>query len=175
MCLTLGDNPSQEVRSKIILRFDGSIGPTHEWTCIGWAYLIEFESGLALRGFGHKSGEKSNVTVAEFEGLLCGLKRLQSLKRLRTRLSPGGQTAETIPAVLVQGDSQTVVDLLKQKDSSKVKKDLKPLHTTAVKLLEEIGVSWKAEKIPSRKNKECNGLAHAELEACLRESTVGGS
>ncbi len=155
---------------KIILKFDGSIGPTHEWTSIGWAYLIEFEGGLALRSFGHKFVEKSNVTVAEFEGLLHGLKRLQSLKRLRTYLSTGGQVSEGVPTVLVQGDSETVITLLTQRDSSKVKRDLKPLRAAALKLLGEIGVSWGAEKIPSRKNKECDGLAHAELEACLRES-----
>jgi ribonuclease HI len=159
-----------EDSSKIILKFDGSIGPTNEWTCIGWAYLIEFEGGLAVRSFGHKFGEQSNVTVAEFEGLLHGLKRLDGLKRLRKHLSATGQVTGSAPTVLVQGDSETVIDLLLQKDSSRVKKGLKPFHSVAIKLLKEIGVSWKAEKIPKRKNKECDGLAHAELEACLRES-----
>jgi hypothetical protein len=115
------------------------------WTCIGWAYLIEFESGVALRNFGHRFTEKSNVTVAEFEGLLHGLKRIQSLKRLRAYLSTSGQTGDSIPSIFVQGDSETVIDLLKQKDSSKVTKNLKPLYAAAVKLLEDIGVSWKAE------------------------------
>ena len=112
----------QEVRSKIILKFDGSIGPTHEWTCIGWAYLVEFDGGLALRSFGHKFVEKSDVTVAEFEGLLHGLKRLQSLKRLRTYVASSGQVTESVATILVQGDSETVIDLLLQRDSSKVKK-----------------------------------------------------
>ena len=159
-----------EVRPKIILKFDGSIGPTNEWTCIGWAHLIEFEGDAALRSFGHKFGEKSNVTVAEFEGLLHGLKRLRSLKRLRTNLSAGQQVTDIIPTLLVQGDSETVIDLLLQKDPSKVKKGLRPMYTAALRLLREIGLSWKAEKIPSRKNKECDGLARAELEACIRES-----
>jgi ribonuclease HI len=160
----------REDSSKIILKFDGSIGPTNEWTCIGWAYLIELEGGLAVRSFGHKFGEQSNVTVAEFEGLLHGLKRLESLKRLRKHLSARGRGTGSVPTVLVQGDSETVIDLLLQKDSSKVKEGLKPFYVAATKLLKEIGVSWKAEKIPKRKNKECDGLAHAELEACLRES-----
>ena len=63
----------QEVRSKIILKFDGSIEPTQDWTSIRWAYLIEFEGGLALRSFGHKFVGRSIVTVAEFEGSLNGL------------------------------------------------------------------------------------------------------
>ena len=159
-----------EVRPKIILKFDGSNGPTNEWTCIGWAYLIEFEGGLALRNFGHKFVGKSNPTVAEFEGLLHGLKRLESLKRLRTYLSTGRQDIENVPTVLVQGDSKTVIDLLMQKDSSKVKKGLKPFYFAALKLLREIDLFWKAEKISKSKNRECDGLAHAELEACLRES-----
>src|SRR5438309_12118717 len=96
-----------EVPQKIILKFDGSNGPTDVWTCIGWAYLIEFESGVALRNLGHRFTEKSNVTVAEFEGLLHGLKRIQSLKRLRAYLSTSGQTPDSIPSILVQGDSQT--------------------------------------------------------------------
>jgi ribonuclease HI len=135
-------------------------------------YLIEFEAGLALRGYGHKV-EKSNATAAEFEGLLHGLKRLQSLKRLRTHLSGGGQVTDGVPILLVLGDSKAVIDLILQRDSSGVKKDLKPLHTASLKLLREIGVSWKAEKISKPKNKECDGLAHAELEACLRESRKG--
>ncbi len=159
----------QRVRSKIILKFDGSNGPTNEWDCIGWAYLIEFEAGLALRGFGHRI-ENSNVTVAEFEGLLQGLKRLQSLKRLRTRLPTGREVSDGVPTLMIQGDSETVIDLISQQDSSKIKKGLKPFYTAAIKLLGEIGVSWEAEKIPKPKNKECDGLAHAELEACLRES-----
>ena len=159
----------QKDRSKITLKFDGSNGPTNEWNCIGWAYLVEFEAGLAIRGFGHKV-EKSNATVAEFEGLLHGLKRLQSLKRLRTHLSEGQQVTDSVPTILVLGDSEAVIDLLLQKDSSRVKKGLKPFYTAALKLLREIGLPWEAEKIPKPKNKECDGLAHAELEACLRES-----
>jgi translation initiation factor 1 (eIF-1/SUI1) len=116
-----------EARPKIVLKFDGSDGPTNEWTCIAWAYLIELEGGLALRNYGHKFVGKSNVTVAEFEGLLHGLKRLQSLKRLRTYLSMGGQDTENVPTILVQGDSETVIDLLMQKDSSKVKTGLKTI------------------------------------------------
>jgi ribonuclease HI len=160
----------KEVLSQIILKFDGSIGPTNEWTCMGWAYLIEFEGGLALRNFGHKFVGRSNVTVAEFEGLLHGLNRLQSLGLLRKHLSARGQARENVPTVLVQGDSETVIDLLMQKDSSKVKKGLKPFYIAALKLLREIDLSWKAEKISKPKNGECDGLAHAELEACLRES-----
>jgi hypothetical protein len=159
-----------ETRPKIILKFDGSNGPTNEWTCIGWAYLIELEGHLALRSFGHKFVGKSNVTVAEFEGLLHGLARLHSLKRLRTDLSAGRQSTDSGPTLLVQGDSETVIHLLSQKDPSKVKKGLKPFYTVALKFLKEIGLSWEAEKISSTKNKECDGLAHAELEACLRES-----
>lgn len=159
-----------EARSKIILKFDGSNGPTNEWTCIGWAYLIEFQGGLALRSFGHKFVGKSNVTVAEFEGLLHGLARLHSLKQLRTDLSLGRQVTDSVPSLLVQGDSKTVIDLLLQKDSPKVKKGLKPFYIAAHALLREMGPSWEAKRIPSRKNKECDGLAHAELEACLRES-----
>ena len=153
-----------EVPQKIILKFDGSNGPTDLWTCIGWAYLIEFGNGLALRNCGHMFTEKSNVTVAEFEGLLHGLKRIRSLRRLRAYISTGGRTDENTPSILVQGDSQTVIDLLKQKDLTKV-----------TKLLKEIGVSWKAERIPEPKNRECHGLAYAELEACLRESTQSSS
>src|SRR6266487_6405759 len=97
-----------EVRPKIILKFDGSIGPTNEWTCIGWAHLIEFEGDAAVRSFGHKFGEQSNVTVAEFEGLLHGLKRLEGLKRLREHLSARGQGTWSVPTFLVQGDSETV-------------------------------------------------------------------
>jgi len=164
-----------EVPQKIILKFDGSNGPTDLWTCIGWAYLIEFGNGVALRNFGHLFTEKSNVTVAEFEGLLHGLKRIRSLRRLRAYISTGGRTDENTPSILVQGDSQTVIDLLKQKDLTKVTKNLKPLYGVAVKLLKEIGVSWKAERIPEPKNRECHGLAYAELEACLRESTQSSS
>jgi len=159
-----------ETRPKITLKFDGSNGPTNEWTCIGWAYLLEFEGGPALRSFGHKFVGKSNVTVAEFEGLLHGLKRLQSLRRLRMHLSTGGQAPENVPTFLVQGDSETVIDLLMQRDSSRVKQGLKPFYIEALKLLREIDLSWKAEKISKPKNRECDGLAHAELEACLRES-----
>lgn len=128
-----------------------------------------------MRGFGHRFGDKSNVSVAEFEGLLHGLRRLQSLKRLHASLSTESQIAEGDASIIVQGDSQTVIDLLKQKESSNVGKGLRPFYAAAFRLLEGIGISWRAEKIPSSKNKECNGLAHAELEACLRESTVGRS
>jgi ribonuclease HI len=163
------------VPPKIALKFDGSNGPTHVWTCIGWAYLIEFENGLALRNFGHRFTEKSNVTVAEFEGLLHGLKRIRGLRRLHANLSTRRQIAESIPSILIQGDSQTVIELLKQGDPSKVSRNLRPLHDAAFKLLEEIGISWNAERIPERRNSECDGLAHAELEACLRESTQSSS
>jgi len=158
-----------ESHPRIILKFDGSNGPTNEWDRIGWAYLIELEDGLAVRGFGHEV-EKSNATVAEFKGLLHGLKRLQSLKRLRTRLSADGQASDPVSTLLVQGDSVTVINLLTQKDSSKVKKGLKPLYTAALKLIRESGLSWEVQKISKPKNKECHGLASAELEACLRES-----
>lgn len=175
MTLTVRGNQLPEVPRKIILKFDGSNGPTHVWTCIGWAYLIEFENGVALRNFGHRSTEKSNVTVAEFEGLLHGLKRIRNLKRLLAYLSTDKRNGRSIPSILVQGDSQTIIDLLMQKDPSKVTKNLKPLYAAAVKLLEEIGVSWRAEIIPERMNRECDGLAHAELEACLRETTQSSS
>jgi len=121
----------QKDRSKIILKFDGSNGPTHEWNCIGWAYLVEFEAGLALGGFGHKVG-KSNATAAEFEGLLHGLKRLQSLTRLRTHLSEAQQVTDSVPTLLVLGDSEAVIDLLLQKRLIESQKGLETtLHCSA--------------------------------------------
>src|SRR3989442_9663077 len=126
-----------EVPQKIILKFDGSNGPTDLWTCIGWAYLIEFGNGLALRNCGHMFTEKSNVTVAEFEGLLHGLKRIRSLRRLRAYISTGGRTDENTPSILFQGDSQKGSDLLKQKNFTKGTKKLKTLYRIAVKPLKK--------------------------------------
>src|SRR6266568_4816860 len=132
------------------LTFDGSSGPTGIWTCMGWAYLIELPNGRWTRDSGRRSGAPANNMVAEFEGLIRGLKWF-------TTQVPGNGAEDTISEIILRGDSKPLIDLI---TGGKTGNELlTALCRTAGDLLDQIDLQWKAEHIPKRLNKECNGLA----------------
>src|SRR3989442_29255 len=121
-----GDRCAALVREATDLTFDGSVGPTGVWTCIGWAYLIELPDGRWLRRSGNKSGEPSNPMVAEFEGLTHGL-------RWFAKSSSKAMNAAT-PRIVVMGDSTPVINLLN--GGSTRNKALRSLQNQALALFE---------------------------------------
>ncbi len=145
------------------MTFDGSIGPTGEWTCIGWAYLIELPSGQWVRHSGGKSGGPANNMAAEFEGLIHGLKWFSHASFER-------KTTDTFSRIIVRGDSKPLIDLLNGGETRNGL--LTTLRDTVTGLLAQIDIPWEAKHIPKRLNKECNGLAQAELSACLRQLSL---
>ncbi len=112
------------------LTFDGSCDPNPGGR-LGWGWVLQWATGATTTGQeAHAPTPQNTVNIAEYQGLLAGL---------RAYLTAGGQGP-----LLVQGDSQLIIYQMEGRYSVR-QPTLAALHTTAQTLCTQIsgGVRWR--------------------------------
>ena len=131
---------------KITLRFDGGCsgnGTARARGTFGWQVLDE-NHRLIGEGHGSCQGEHQTNNIAEYVGLIDGLRWISCL---RPRVSE----------VLIEGDSKLVLETVNGRWDCK-KDHLKKLRNEALNFLSGLNCEWSVQWIPRERNGACDEL-----------------
>lgn len=131
-----------------VLRFDGSCVGNGRANATGkWGYHLSVGDTTLSTGSGKATGNPVTNNVAEWQGLISGLEKY--------RESQQGETS--CPGLLIEGDSQLVIRMLKGEWGSKFD-HLLALRQTAWDTLLATAKPWSAGWIRRDKNEFCDSL-----------------
>jgi ribonuclease HI len=133
---------------KLTLWFDGGCGPNNPGGIATYGWLVKDEAGRLVgsgKGVAHNGGPLATNNVAEWSGLIKGLRFIAGLAQLPTTL-------------LIYGDSQLVINQFNRRWKCN-KPHLQNLCNRAHKLIAELGIKPTACWIPREQNTEADTLS----------------